>query len=356
MGLLTAAAGMAVAGVAVGVATQRYAVERVRRRSDPAAGELFGLLRGRPLTVRADDGVPLHVEVRDRSDVGDVGADRTIVFCHGFALHQGCWHYQMRDLTDLGRLVFWDLRSHGRSGRGSRERSTVDQLGKDLYAVLQATAPPEGPVVLVGHSMGGMSIMALADQHPELFGRQVRGVGLICTSSGRLAEVTFGLPALSAWTVRRMTSGVLDVLGRRSKLVEPGRRLGRDLGLPLVRHYGFSQEGVSPSLVRFVNEMIAGTPVDVVADFYPALMSHDKLTALASLLPDETLVVAGENDRFAPVDHSRAISAAVPGARLCVVPDAGHLVMLEWPEIVNEALRELVAETSRVPAREKPSR
>jgi len=61
-----------------------------------------------------------------------------------------CWHFQRRDLGRLGRLVFYDQRSHGASGRSPREHSTIDQLGADLFAVLRTVAP-DGPIVLVGH-------------------------------------------------------------------------------------------------------------------------------------------------------------------------------------------------------------
>ena len=93
------------------------------------------------------------------------------MFVHGYTQEMAVWHYQRKALAadNPGRLVFYDQRSHGRSGRGAPERSTIDQLGRDLRVVLDEVAPT-GPVVLVGHSMGGMTIMALADAWPELFG------------------------------------------------------------------------------------------------------------------------------------------------------------------------------------------
>ena len=96
------------------------------------------------------------------------------------------------------RTVYWDQRSHGRSERGACPGGrtapvTIDQLGRDLKAVIDAAAP-EGPMVLVGHSMGGMTMMALADQFPELIRERVVGVAFVGTSSGRLGEVNFGLP------------------------------------------------------------------------------------------------------------------------------------------------------------------
>ena len=72
----------------------------------------------------------------------------TVVFCHGLALNQDSWHYQRRDLADLAedgaRLVFWDQRGHGRSGRGDAEHATIDQLGRDLRAVLDGDRARRG--------------------------------------------------------------------------------------------------------------------------------------------------------------------------------------------------------------------
>src|SRR6266516_4568754 len=151
-----------------------------------AAVEPLGQLRGRELTVLADDGVALHTEIDGPDD-----APVTVVFSHGYTLNQGSWHYQRRDLGAPGsgcRLVFWDQRSHGRSGRSQRARENIDQLGHDLHAVIRAVAPGRTSVVLVGHSMGGMTIMALADQRPELFGANVVGVALVATSASGLSD------------------------------------------------------------------------------------------------------------------------------------------------------------------------
>ena len=162
VGLAAAVVGVVAAGTAAGVALERRAVGRARNAPDPYADEPFGALHTAGRTVYADDGVPLHVEIE-----GDDNAPLTIVFVHGFTLSMDCWHFQRRDLDDVGRLVFYDQRSHGASGRSARKHATIDQLGRDLGTVLAAVAP-RGPVVLVGHSMGGMTLLALADQHPEI--------------------------------------------------------------------------------------------------------------------------------------------------------------------------------------------
>ena len=108
-------AGAAAAGVGAVITAERLAAHRLRLFPDPAADEPFGELRGREFAVLAPDGVPLHVEVNGPDD-----APVTIIFCHGYALNQDSWHYQRRDLGGVARLVFWDQRGHGRSGRACR--------------------------------------------------------------------------------------------------------------------------------------------------------------------------------------------------------------------------------------------
>ncbi len=97
--------------------------------------------------------------------------------------------------------MFYDQRSHGRSDHGEPELTSIDQLGRDLGCVIDTLAP-RGPIVLIGHSMGGMSVLALAEQRPELFApkrrgraQRVVGVALLSTSAGRLGALRLGLPA-----------------------------------------------------------------------------------------------------------------------------------------------------------------
>jgi pimeloyl-ACP methyl ester carboxylesterase len=337
-GLLAGLAGLVAAGAAVGLATERYAIGRIRGGPDPAAGEPFGRLRAdRVRTVTTDDGVPLAVE-----EVGSRDAPLTVVFVHGYCLAMGSWHYQRLGLADITRprvrMVFYDHRSHGRSGRAPTETATIDQLGRDLDRVL-ADLAPTGPVALVGHSMGGMTIMALADQHPEYFGSRVVGVALLSTSTGRLAEVTLGLPAVAARLRAPVVPLALRVMRSRAAILERTRRVGSDIAWLLTRRYSFGSTDVCPALVEYVGSMIAATPVDVVADFFPALNAHDKLTALGVLRDVETLLVVGSKDLLTPVDHSRRMVEALPNSELLVLDGAGHLAMMERPEIVTLRLR-----------------
>jgi pimeloyl-ACP methyl ester carboxylesterase len=355
-GLVGIGAGLAAAGVgaALGVAAERWSVER--HRQGPGV-EVYGSVRGRPRTVRADDGTELYVEVDepdpvdDAASADDVEQERravvpTIVLSHGFCLTQDIWHYQRLWLRGRYRLVLWDQRGHGRSGQGPAGSYTVDQLGRDLRAVIDAVAP-EGPLVLVGHSMGGMTVMALAAQYPDLVRERAVGVALVATSSGGLAEVGWGLMPALARAAHRLAPGTVAGLARTPRLVARTRRVGRDLEELLVKRYSYASP-VPADLVRFTARMITETPLPVVAGFLPTFDLHDKSEALALLDGLEALVLSGEDDLLTPPDHSQSIVRRLPGAEHVLVPDAGHLVMLEHPDQVNLHLGELLDRVERV--------
>ncbi|MFD8523539.1 alpha/beta fold hydrolase [Streptomyces capillispiralis] len=369
-GVAGLAIGVLATGAAAGVAIERMTVGRGMRRKARLALDSagpYGALRGTPGKAYADDGTELYYEVDDVDpDPAATPARRrrlfgrrspapvTVVFSHGYCLSQDSWHFQRAALRGVVRTVYWDQRSHGRSARGAAqvergEAVTIEQLGRDLKAVVDAAAP-EGPIVLVGHSMGGMTVMALADQYPELIRERVVAVALVGTSSGRLGEVNFGLPVAGVNAVRRVLPGVLKALGQRAELVERGRRATADLFAGVIKRYSFASRDVDPAVARFAERMIEGTPIDVVAEYYPAFSDHDKTEALAHFAGLPVLVLAGVQDLVTPSEHSEAVADLLPEAELVLVPDAGHLVMLEHPEVVTDRLADLLTRAGAVPA------
>lgn len=344
-GLIGISVGVVAAGAAAGVAIERLTVGRATRRrarEELDATAPFGTLRGRPRTVAAADGTELYVELDGPEPAADA---LTVVFCHGYCLNQDSWHFQRAALRAGLRLVFWDQRSHGRSERSrsylAGEPASIDQLGADLGAVLDAVVPT-GPIVLVGHSMGGMTVMALADQRPQLFRERVAGVALIGTTAGDWDTVTLGLPAMGARVWRRLAPGVLKVLGSQVGVVEATRRVGADLAAVLYRRFSFGAKDVDPAVARFAEQLLDSTPIDVVAEFYPAFGAHEKATALGAMAGLPALVLAGTKDLLTPAAHSEAIAEALPGAELVILQDAGHLVMLECPDEVDRRLAALL--------------
>ncbi|MGW1794449.1 alpha/beta fold hydrolase [Streptomyces sp. NPDC001984] len=368
-GIAGAAIGVLAAGAAAGVAIERMTVGRdIRRKARLALDSTgpYGTLRGTPGKAEADDGTELYYEVDDVEPEGGPAPRRrrlfgrkapapvTVVFSHGYCLNQDSWHFQRAALRGVVRTVYWDQRSHGRSGRGVAQLQddvplTIDQLGRDLKAVLDA-AVPEGPIVLVGHSMGGMTMMALAAHYPELIRDRVVATAFVGTSSGRLGEVNFGLPLAGVNAVRRVLPGVLKALGQQAALVEKGRRATAELFAGIIKRYSFASRDVDPAVERFAERMIESTPIDVVAEFYPAFTDHDKTEALTFFEDMPVLVLAGVQDLVTPSEHSEAIADLLPDAELVLVPDAGHLVMLEHPEVVTDRLADLLTRAGAVPA------
>jgi len=329
--------GVLAVGAAAGWLGERAIVRRPLGRDEPAAA--YGSLRSTPRSLEMDDGVELYLEI-DEARAASAYPGLTVIFMHGYALNLDCWHFQRQAFAGAVRCVWVDQRGHGRSGRGSEGSHDIDRLGADLEQVIAAAAP-EGPVVVVGHSMGGMTVLALADQAPHLFDERVVGAGLICTSSGGLADVPLGLPRQVGALVHRAAPTLVSALARRPELVERGRRSGSDLGALLTRYYSFATP-VPAGIVDFAAEMLAGTPLGVVSDFLPTLEAHDKADAVEELQRCETLLLGAQQDLMTPVEHTRAMARLLPGARVRVLDPGGHLSILEHPEAVNEELRDLV--------------
>ena len=298
--------------------------------------------------VPSDDGTEIAVEI-----LGDGHPGPTLVFTHGWTFSSRSWHYQ-RMLAERWRIVLMDHRDHGESGEGPRENRTIDQVGRDLAAVLDATCSGRGSgakgtsakdVVVIGHSMGGMTIMSLAAQQPERFGKQIKAVALVDTSAQREPEWTFGIrgplvkPFLAQW------QSALALMVSDPEKAERARRSGSAVSVAISRFLNIGR-GSDKRLAKFTEAMSAGTKAQVVGDFYLTLDNHDKLDALKVLADIPTLVIVGDRDRLTPPENARKIAAAVSGSKLLELRGAGHCTMLEQPEAVNAAIYELAASVS----------
>jgi pimeloyl-ACP methyl ester carboxylesterase len=297
-------------------------------------------------TVITDDGVPLHVEVD-----GDPHAALTVLFSHGFTARLAEWDLQRAALRDRARLVLWDQRGHGRSGWTKLTAATIDRTGRDLGQVLDATTP-SGPVVLAGHSMGGMSILALARRRPELFSGRVAGVLLLATSAGGLVQT--GVPGLLVKAIRklRLLSLYLRFLQLIAPVLERFRRRGTRLGRRVTRRLLFGADDADPANVNLVQRLLEETPLPVVMAYYATFLDHDETAALEVLRQVPVTVIAATHDRLTPAAHGRDMAARFgEDAELVVVPGAGHSVNLTRSDVVDAALVRLldrVAERLRV--------
>lgn len=319
--IATTAGAFVVAGVAASLLNGRQRHQRRVRRGEDVE---FGSVHSPPQTVTATDGVILSVEVDEAE-----APTPTIVFVHGWLCTLDSWHYQRLALRGRVRMVFVDQRSHGGSARSFREGSSIAHLADDLKTALDSVAPA-GPIILVGHSMGGMTIMELATTDPELFGPRIEGVVLIATSSGRLVRSSPALQRIIA--LLRLSSPVLDW----------GRTFN---SYSIVRRWGLGPHAQERH-VDMTNEMILRAPTHVLMDFYPNFVELDLVSGLKALGQATTTVVGGTKDQVTPISHSRRLAQLIPGAKLVAVEDAGHMVMFEEHARVTKVIEDVLASIS----------
>jgi pimeloyl-ACP methyl ester carboxylesterase len=332
---LAGAAGVTAVGAAAGVSVARSLRRRVTD-DDPYEYEDFELLDAdRSVVVTTPDGVPLAVR-----EVGPTDAPLTVVFAHGFCLRMGAFYFQRARLTEQWgsqvRMVFYDQRGHGQSSKAPPDSYTVTQLGQDLETVLAVMAP-RGPVVLVGHSMGGMTVLSHARQFPHRYPTRVVGAALIASAAEGVSRSPLGEilknPALEAarFAVRYAPKTVHRTRGAAKAVIAP-----------ILRAASYGDERISPSVVAFSEKMMHDTPIETLVEFLHALEVHDETDGLTTLAKVPTLIACGDKDLLTPMEYSRNMAAALPPSELVIADGAGHLVQLEQPEIIDDALVRLV--------------
>ncbi|MEV6599226.1 alpha/beta hydrolase [Actinoplanes sp. NPDC051346] len=284
------------------------------------------------------DGVRLHVETS-----GPVDAPVTVVFLHGWCLDRRTWHYQMRALegTDT-RVIAYDARGHGRSSTTRLRSATLRQLGDDLAEVIDAYAPA-GPVVLAGHSLGGMTIMEYADSYPEEFAERIAGLLFVSTTAEGATHTCYGLPTSLTPFLRaaeQTGAGVLARLGawRPHRAVLPALRPG-------VRWLLFGDEH-EPGDLEMTMTAIGRASLRSIGGFRASVGAQQRLHTLAALGDVPAAVLVGDKDRLTPPACAESIAEFLPGTALTVCDGAGHMLMMERPGEVSAALTAVVAKAA----------
>jgi len=323
--------GMAAAATTV----SRVAASRLRKRHDPEAGEILSEPLGeKGHYVRSFDGTRIYSE--------EVGQGPTLVLVHGYFCNTDMWHYQKKLLSDRFRVVCFDQRGHRRSDCPDGKPFRLDDLAMDLKAVIDSYAPKE-PVILVGHSMGGMSILKFLNLYPEEMGKHVKGVGLVGTSNVPLRYAMAGGEALGSiqkpvveptfrWIAQhpRFADGVKDVLVHTSPF------------LVATRYLGYGSEA-SLTHLEYIAEMAEKTSMKGACQAGLGLMCEDEPTSLEGLRRSgiPVLIWVGEKDKLTRPVISIQMKEQLPAAELRIIPDAGHPSYLEEYRLFNDALEEL---------------
>ncbi|WP_173084244.1 alpha/beta fold hydrolase [Phytohabitans rumicis] len=279
--------------------------------------------------IRLADGPRLHVR-----SAGSDDAPITVVLLHGWVLDGRTWHRQVPALARTARVITYDARGHGRSGAIDRNAATLAQLGDDLATVLR-TVVPTGPVILAGHSLGGMTIMEYAHRHPADFAERVAGLFFLGTTAEGHTHTVYGLPTHVARLVRIAETASAEVLARLGDW-RPHRAFTLALR-PSLRWLLFGYP-CDPADVQLTAKAVIRAPLGSIGGFRPSVGAQQRLETLAALPTVPTAILVGEKDRLTPPVCAQSIAAALPDATLTICPDAGHMLMLERPEVVTDAL------------------
>jgi len=264
-------------------------------------------------------GISIHYTDTGRGPAG--GAP--IVLGHSFLCSSEMWRQQLEPLAQVARVINVDFRGHGRSSHATVPYDLYDAL-EDVVAVLDRLSIERA--VWAGLSMGGMIALRAALQVPA------RVAGLIALDSDAGAE---GL-------ARRLRNRALGVTARLA---------GMRPVMPAVlrQMFGPTTLATRRELVAEYREHFARVHVPSVWHGLGAISGRDSVTAALARILVPTLVIVGEEDAALPPARSRVIAAGVRRSKLMVVPGAGHLACLEWPDVVTEAMCGFMRELARQP-------
>jgi non-heme chloroperoxidase len=250
--------------------------------------------------------------------VWDTGSGPTVVLPHCWGCTHAIWIPVARRLVESGyRVVLYDQRGHGASSRGTAQLS-IETLANDLATVLQDRDVHDA--VLAGHSMGGMTIMALATYRPDVLVARARAIVLVATAAADLGTGAAG--------AERLVTGLMGSPAVALALHSPaGNRFIRGVfGTDPVRSH-----------MDLTRTLFAGTVPQVRAGFFAAMNTMNLLEGIATIgIP--TTVMIGSLDRLTAPARSDQMVAAIPGARLVTLPGRGHMLPLEDADAVTDEI------------------
>ena len=279
--------------------------------------------------VGAPDGSKLHVEASGLS------TGPTIILTHGWGLNSTAWGDAKQKLGSRFRVVAWDLPGLGRSGGPSDGVYSIDRFAQALGAVVEASGP--GPVLLVGHSIGGMTTQTF--WRSASVEAQARVVGVV------LIDTTHEDPTRTMWL-----SGLWRAL--KTPLIEPIMHLTIWLS-PLAwlsswQGYLGGSSQIAMRLIgfgRFATRSQVDLTARLSAEGSPAVQAKGNLAMLRWRVTDAlpamsvpTLVLSGSRDIVTLPSARRTIVDAAPDARLLEIEGCRHMGFIEAHDRYNSEI------------------
>lgn len=270
-------------------------------------------------------------------EVGPENADTTVVFIHGYCLSSEAFCDQVeflrRERPDVRSLLV-DVRGHGMSEKVSVAECDVDGAGNDVMAVIEERVP-KGKIVLLGHSLGGMIALNVIRRCSQSVYDRISGVLLVATSINELSDK--GIARILESTAAELLYNACLTLPER---VNFWRYELAHLVAPTMAALvaGFPQL----ERIRFHAAMLLDTPLASFAGYFDDLLDHEELSAAPRLAKLKGGVVVGSMDIVTPQSQTDRICELWPAAELTVVKGAGHMVILEDPEAISQALARIL--------------
>jgi pimeloyl-ACP methyl ester carboxylesterase len=254
------------------------------------------------------DGVPLAYS--------DSGQGTPLLLLHGFPLDRTMWDDPVRALVSRVRLVVPDLRGFGESTAPSGP-VTMDRFADDAAALLDHLRIRRA--VVCGLSMGGYIAFAFARRHAD------RLLGLVFCDTRSAPDTPEARKGRAEMIDLVAAKGMAPVADRMlPRLLAPATLSGR------------------PEIAARVRGMILRAPPDGVRGALQGMADRPDSTPILPSLRCPTLFVVGEHDALSPPAEAEGMRAQVPGGRIAVIPDAGHLAPVESPSAVAQALASFV--------------
>lgn len=282
--------------------------------------------------LTAEDGTRVHVRVYGPKHGSPV------VLAHGWTCSTEFWRGQINDLAATHRVITYDQRGHGLSELGATPLSP-DVLADDLSMVLSATVRPSERAVLVGHSMGGMTIMAWAQLHTHEVRKYASAALLASTGPNSLLKEERVLP----WPLCATPVGAA-ITGAVLSAPAPIGLVPSDL-----LRYATIGTAATPQQVAFCHSIVSKCSTRTRAKWGSVLGKLDIENALRDLVVPTTVLV-GSADRMTPVSHARRMVETLADTgqlhTFVEVPGVGHMSPVEAPEALNAEIRRLVGAES----------
>ena len=233
------------------------------------------------------------------------GTGAPLVLLHAFPLSQVMWQGELERFAPLARVITPDLPGFGGSPR--QPQPSMEAMAQAVAKLLDQLAVGE-PVILAGLSMGGYVAFEFIRQFPQ----RVKALGLFST---------------------RAAADSPEASAGRMKLIEKLRTQGIEplMTATLPKLVGCTSAASRPAVMAEVEQMIRAASPDGVIDALRAMAERRDSQPLLPGIRCPVLIIAGDEDALIPAQESRAMAQAIPGARLEIIPQAGHLVNLEQP-------------------------